>query len=179
MHVMIDIETMGVGPDAPIVAIGAVGFHSGGLVGGLYYPCDLHSAVQTGAVMDPSTVLWWMKQSDEARKLFTDTQNADDLVGLNTALYELRKFITDLGPDLRGVWGNGATFDNVIVRRAYERLDMTTPWPFWLDRCYRTVKNMFPTIEMEREGTHHNAADDARSQALHLIAINAAHGEFL
>jgi exodeoxyribonuclease VIII len=45
-------------------------------------------------------------------------------------------------------------------------------WEFWKDRCYRTIKNCYPDVPFDRRGTHHNALDDARSQALHLIAIN-------
>jgi exodeoxyribonuclease VIII len=45
-------------------------------------------------------------------------------------------------------------------------------WEFWKDKCYRTVKGMYPDVKMERSGTHHNALDDAFYQTLHLIAIN-------
>jgi hypothetical protein len=38
---------------------------------------------------------------------------------------------------------------------------------------------MFPNVPMERSGTHHNALDDAISQAKHLIEISKAHGNFL
>jgi inhibitor of KinA sporulation pathway (predicted exonuclease) len=33
------------------------------------------------------------------------------------------------------------------------------------------VKNLHPEITMNRTGTHHNALDDARNQAQHLIDI--------
>ena len=36
---------------------------------------------------------------------------------------------------------------------------------------YRTLKNLLPYIEMERVGEHHNALDDAKSQALHAIKL--------
>jgi exodeoxyribonuclease VIII len=80
---------------------------------------------------------------------------------------------------LKGVWGNGASFDNTILTETYKRLGRTPPWPFWKDRCYRTVKSMFPNVPMERSGTHHNAMDDALTQAQHLIEINKVYGNFL
>jgi len=80
---------------------------------------------------------------------------------------------------LDGMWGNGASFDNVILSETYLRLGMKAPWPFWKNKCYRTAKGMYPAVEINRSGTHHNALDDARSQAEHLIAIDAAHGGFL
>lgn len=48
------------------------------------------------------------------------------------------------------------------------------PWPHWNDRCYRTLKAMRPDVKMERTGTHHNAVDDATSQARHALALLAA-----
>jgi exodeoxyribonuclease VIII len=45
------------------------------------------------------------------------------------------------------------------------------PWRHWNDRCYRTVKSLYPDVKLERVGTHHNAVDDAESQARHLIAM--------
>jgi exodeoxyribonuclease VIII len=50
------------------------------------------------------------------------------------------------------------------------------PWPFWKDKCYRTVKGIWKDIKLDRVGTHHNALHDAESQAEHLIAINRAAG---
>lgn len=73
------------------------------------------------------------------------------------------------------VWGNGAAFDNVILRRAYERTSresMKAPWPHWNDRCYRTIKGLYGhQVKIERTGTHHHALDDAASQARHLIRM--------
>ena len=56
---------------------------------------------------------------------------------------------------------------------AYDRAMRHRPWKFWNDRCYRTIKSMHPEVPMPRTGTHHNALDDAKTQALHLMAILA------
>lgn len=172
MHIMIDLETMGTRPNAPIIAIGAVVFNGAGIGGDFYMNVDLKSDVDSGAVIDPSTVLWWMQQSDEARASLLQGG-----VPIEHALVEFSAFLPET---ISGVWGNGATFDNVLIREAYGRANMRAPWPFWLDKCYRTVKGAFPSVELKRSGTHHNALDDARSQAEHLIAINkTAGGVFL
>jgi inhibitor of KinA sporulation pathway (predicted exonuclease) len=63
------------------------------------------------------------------------------------------------------IWGNGANFDNPLLACAYEAVDVKPYYKFWNERCYRTVKNQYPDIKLERTGTYHNALDDARSQA--------------
>ena len=165
MHVMIDLETMGTRPNAPIVAIGAVMFDGNEILDEFYVNVDLESAVAHGrAVVDPKTVLWWMDQGGEARSALRD-----DKKEVIVALYAFRDWLKPVEPE--GVWGNGASFDNTILSETYRRLNLTPPWEFWKDRCYRTMKGMYPQIKMERTGVHHNALDDAKSQALHLIAI--------
>lgn len=174
MHIMIDLETMGTGPDAAIVAIGAVGFDNMGILREFYAHVDLGSAIKSGASVDASTIMWWLKQSDEAREALIEAE-AHSLVG---ALSALNNWVPWAG--VSGVWGNGATFDNVILRQSYNRTAVRCPWPFWQDKCYRTVKNAYPHIMMDRSGTHHNALDDAKSQAKHLIALDeAASGVYL
>lgn len=172
MHIMVDLETMGTRANAPIIALGAVKFDALSILDTFYAVVSLTDVVSTGAVIDPSTVMWWMKQSEEARSAF-DRPGKD----LSVVLADFTKWVD---PSIDGVWGNGASFDNTILAESYARIGAKAPWPFWKDRCYRTVKGMFPGIPLDtRAGTHHNALDDARTQAMHLIRINAAHGEFL
>lgn len=168
--VMLDLETMGTKPDAAIVAIGAVEFDTAtGQVGERFYlPVQLGSSVRLGGTMDPDTVLWWMQQDEAARRELWQEDRAD----LATALQRFAGWIAERAPagEVR-VWGNGAAFDNVVLRTAYERHYLSPPWRFWNDRCYRTIKAQHPSVKMDRTGVHHNAADDAESQARHLLAM--------
>ena len=169
--VMLDLETMGTGPQAAIVAIGAVEFDAQSqLIGEEFYVVvDLESSVAHGGVIDASTVLWWLKQSDAARAAFDRSGTS-----LTAALIQFSSWMTARAPreNVR-VWGNGAAFDNVILASAYRQANITQPWLFWNDRCYRTVKALSPAVTMQRNGTHHNALDDAESQARHLIDMLA------
>lgn len=173
-HIMLDLETMGTGPNAAIVAIGAVEFEltkTGGQLGDSFYQCiSLESAMASGGQVDAGTVLWWLKQSDAARAMF-----AQPAVEHNQALVNFSSWMHQRGEvkNLR-VWGDGASFDNVILASAYRRACMSLPWNSFNDRCYRTVKSMHPAAPaLQRTGTHHNAKDDAISQANHLIAMLA------
>lgn len=168
-HIMLDLETMGNGPDAAIVAIGAVAFDltTGKLGDEFLAQVSLESAVANGGVMDPSTVLWWLRQSDAARAAFTTPS-----IALPMALDLFTFWIQDKAPqDKVKVWGNGSEFDNVILAGAYRRAQKPLPWQFWNNRCYRTIKGLHPTRKLTRTGIHHNALDDARSQALHLCEL--------
>lgn len=167
--VMIDLETMGTGPDSAIVSIGAVEFDRAAQQLGetFYVAIDLKSAQQTGGVIDADTVLWWLKQSSQAREALcgTSVQMASALASFSGWLRgrcELR--------DVR-IWGNGSDFDNVILANAYRRLAVPVPWKFWNNRCYRTWKNEHPEAVLRRSGTHHNALDDAISQAEHMLQV--------
>jgi len=167
MDYMVDLETMGTKATAPIIAIGAVAFNSEEIIDRFYMVVDLQSSVDSGAVMDTSTVLWWLQQSDEARAAFARKGEQ-----LGTALRAFSTFVTTLGNRKTAkIWGNGASFDNVILGESYDRLKLERPWEFWNDRCYRTVKNMYPNIQLDRKGTAHNALDDAETQALHLMKM--------
>lgn len=180
LEIMLDLETMGTGPDAAIIAIGAVAFDldKGELLPyEFYHVVDLGSSVDEGGVIDASTVMWWLKQSDEARSAFYGPRDFH----IRTSLDNFAAWCNSLcgvgRGCLAGVWGNGATFDNVILSQAYKRAVVERPWPYRADRCYRTIVALHPEIPFERVGVYHNALDDAKSQALHLIKILKKRGE--
>ncbi len=161
--VMVDLETLGTGSTAVIIAIGAVEFcKDAGLGRSFYEVIDPQSCVDQGLKIDVSTVMWWMKQSDAARAAFDRPSRHLSAVLLDFATWF---------PDGAALWGNGTTFDNVILSNAYESARINRPWERWSDRCYRTLKNLRPEIKMDRAGTHHHACDDATAQALHAIRI--------
>lgn len=162
-HIMLDLETMGNDSDAAIVAIGAVAFEEDvGLQSAFYTAVKLESSVYHGLAISPSTVLWWLEQSKEARQALTSPEAMD----LRDALGAFSRFVSENGGDKAQVWGNGAAFDNVIIRNAYKAVKLDVPWPFWNDRCYRTLRALNTSVKVpDRGGVHHNALDDAKYQA--------------
>ncbi|EFW55075.1 enzyme; Degradation of DNA [Shigella boydii ATCC 9905] len=64
-HLMIDLETMGKNPDAPIISIDAIFFdpQTGDMGPEFSKTIDLETA---GGVIDRDTIKWWLKQSREA-----------------------------------------------------------------------------------------------------------------
>ncbi len=174
-HLMIDLETMGTNTNAPIVVIGAVFFDpQTGEIGPVFYiVISLTDAMNTGAVPDGGTIEWWLKQSSEARAAILTDQ-----VKLKDALSRFREFINEYSDEkLVQVWGNGATFDNAILRTSYEHLDIPCPWRYYNDRDVRTIVELGKAIDFDArtaipfEGERHNALDDARYQAKYVSVI--------
>ena len=167
-NVMLDLETMGTRPGSVIVSVGAIEFDpkSAQLGRTFYNTCSIQSAVDVGLAMDPETVTWWLSQSEDARKELTKAKG-----DLKSVLTSFAHWVFHCGKDVK-LWGNGSDFDNALLAEAYRRIDQPIPWKFWNNRCYRTMKSLFPGVKLEREGTHHNALDDAIYQAKHLQLIN-------
>lgn len=161
-NVMIDLEALGNCNNAVIVSIGAVEFDESG-IGREFYVCvDPVSCEKIGLKINASTVMWWLSQEKNAINALVNDQ-----IEIQPALVQLSEWMTKDAD----VWGCGAVFDNVILSNAYEAAGIEKPWNFWNDKCFRTMRDMFPNIPYERMGTHHNALDDAKTQALHAVKI--------
>ncbi|HFE7433331.1 3'-5' exoribonuclease [Salmonella enterica] len=176
-HLMIDLETMGKKTNAPIVSIGGVFFdpQSSEIGPEFYTAVSLESAMKQGAVPDGDTILWWMRQSPEARSAIC----VDNAMPISEVLLKLNKFIACNADNVKylKVWGNGATFDNVILRGAFERASLPCLWHFSNDHDVRTIVTLGravgfdPKRDMPFEGDMHNALADARHQAKYVSAI--------
>ncbi|WP_454520644.1 3'-5' exoribonuclease domain-containing protein [Enterobacter hormaechei] len=177
-HLMVDIESMGEKPDAPIVSIGAVFFDpASGQTGPEFYKViSLESAMEWGGVPDASTILFWLKETSEARSEIV----MDHAIPLDDALLQFKDFIAENaanGKDTVQVWGNGATFDNVLLENSYARTGISCPWKYWNNRDVRTIVELgkavgyTPRHEIPFEGEPHKAISDARHQVKYVSAI--------
>jgi DNA polymerase III epsilon subunit-like protein len=172
-HFMVDIETLSTADNATILSIGCVAFNGQGVSPNAFYarinPAD---AAQYGHI-DVNTVMWWMQQPEEARKeLYTKSGT----VKLEVALQGLLNFIekTCGSVDRAHVWGNSPSFDCVKLRSAYKAVGLSRKlWKYYSERDMRTMKELFKDVDFKAEdgNVKHNAVQDARNQALHLIKI--------
>lgn len=174
LNVMLDLETMSTKPNAAIIAIGAVvmDFEENCLGAAFYRIVSLSSSMEAGLVVDPETITWWMNQPDSARRLMRGC----DLHNLAPALLDFTIFLKQAhAANEVHLWGNGAAFDNVVLRSAYEATKCVLPWDYKGDRCYRTMRKEYPEVPYpDLTGLNlipHNALDDAKAQAYHLLAI--------
>lgn len=167
-HLMLDLETMGSKSNSAIVSIGAVEFDiETGKTGEEFYKViSLQSAIDLGLEMDASTVIWWMQQSDEARKDLCVPNRHHIAEVLN----DFKWFCKD--KDYH-VWGNSARFDCGILQNAYSKLNQPVPWDFRKERDVRTLVSFAPSLKktIPVPGTKHNALDDCYYQIEYCAVI--------
>ncbi len=168
--VMVDLETLDTKPTAIILSIGAclVNWDKGEPTNDFYRVIDPASCEEAGLTKSKDTLAWWAKQSEEARRVFTDPN-----VSLLQALTDFAKYLSSFNKSKVRLWGNGSDFDNTIIANAYDALGLDAPWKFYNNRCFRTVRKVMggQFEEPTRAGTYHNALDDAKHQTRVLLAM--------
>lgn len=185
-HIMHDLETLGTVAGCSLLSIGAVEFFPDtGMLGQEFYTIiNTSSCEEHFLSTSPETQAWWAKQAPEARELLDLCATGGP--SLPTALSSFNAWLTTitLPKDLR-LYGNGADFDNPILMAAYDAAKIKFygqgPRGFFGGRCYRTYKNLdellgpkYAAHKANRTGVHHNALDDAKTQARHLMELVAA-----
>lgn len=170
LNIMVDLETLGTRPGCIVMSIGAVEFDATGIGREFYTEISQDSSRLYGLHADPATQGWWRKQNDEAKEVLWRT--SDGGKKLPAALGEFSAWCHDIaGTNSLLLWGDGASFDNVILYECYRVCGIFPPWRYWNDRCYRTLKNLGIHIPVVREGVYHHALADARVQANHAVKV--------
>ncbi len=169
---MTDLESMGMPPNGAIIGLGACFFDRKECTVGptFYRAINLATAVREGGTITPSTVMWWMGQGQEARDAVRFSA-----IDIRTALTEFADFIAEHSrvQDVR-IWGNANTFDITLLSGAYQRMGMKQPWHYINEMCFRTVRNMYPSVVYDpgdKGKEAHNALADAIFQAEHIFKI--------
>lgn len=176
-NIMLDIETLDNKKTAAMVQLAALRFDplTGETGKSFKVNIDFDDAVKHGTVSG-GTVQWWLQQDKAAQNALTDS---DGRVTLDEALKQFHIWLMDIPYKQRKLWGNGITFDNVIVRHAFSAVGCECPWPFYGDSDVRTVVDMgvllLDGIDHKRitpfEGIKHDALDDCKHQVKYVSAI--------
>jgi hypothetical protein len=170
-HVMLDLETWGTAPYSTIISIGACVFNPyADILADEQIITDRFEVaiapVNAGLRVDADTLMWWMAaERDNARAAWLKMPKVELRAALDGFTDWLLLIAHGESKDLR-VWGNGAGFDNVLLRQAYEIAGREPPWSFRHDRCFRTLRNLLTIEEGHYLGTQHTALADAENQAI-------------
>lgn len=168
-HICIDIETMGHKYGSAIVAIGAVQFDlKSGEVGKQYYSSiELESCINAGLTMDVSTVMWWLNQSEDARKSLQIMPEPLEIV-----LLEFTKWMEGVNSTECQIWANSPSFDLNLLECAFSKFGMKTPWFYWQERDCRTLVAFNPQLKKSIiNDLPHDAISDCLYQIKYCSAI--------
>ena len=170
-HIVLDLETLGINRNAPILSIGMVVICDLKIKAKYYVVLDVAEQEQLfGRKADADTEKWWREQLEtpEGQLAWNISTTApysvkDGLLGVCKTLSYFEDF---------SIWGNSNTFDNEILRSLMEAASFHT-WNFRKDRDFRTLKELYKekVPEPEFNGIRHVAVDDALHEARWLIQI--------
>lgn len=161
INVMIDLETLGLGPDAMVLSIGAVVFDMQRELGDTFY-IEINPETSPGK-MDVDTVRFWMQQAKEGNMPpMLGTWDHDNAFAQfyswlqNKCNYKLADLI---------IWSNGTDFDIPKCKNP--------PWRYNNVRDARTVFKLCGHLvpKIPRGEGYHNALSDAVWQAEYLTEI--------
>ncbi|PHR58752.1 MAG: ATPase [Robiginitomaculum sp.] len=179
-HIMLDFESMSTEHNAALIQLGAVEFDpvAGELGREISINIDLTSSVDAGLHVSPSTILWWLGQSNEAQKTITDVKGTS----LAQALLEFKMFYQNACANAshdKGshIWANGPRADLNWLSSACIAVNMKPFWHYSCDKCVRTIVELGraigidPKNENQFDGVEHCALDDAKFQARYCMEI--------
>lgn len=169
-HLMVDIETLSNKSYAVIFSIAAVEFDiDTGKSGRKFHASiDIQSSIDKNFQINASTLKWWMKQNDNARKQIYE--NNDYAYHIEDALSLFEQFCQTInkeeGLDKVKLWGNSNKFDLGLLEDAFNLIGREIPWNFRNERDVRTLVSFNPKIKenMIFEGEPHNPIDDCMHQ---------------
>lgn len=173
-HVSADCETLSLNENPALLSIGAVVFDPEGndTVESLRNAptfsaiVDLKDQVERyGRHIDPGTIMWWMKQPDEARKQVI-ANHPEYFAG---AMFAFGTWINEFADADSRLWTHGAAEDAVWLRSAWRSTHPAIPFPIHYRniRDTRTLFDLMDTPEIVVPGlVDHVALDDAIYQAL-------------
>ena len=165
--VMLDLETMAVGPNAAVVQIGAIAFNLETGVRGpdvFLIDVDTQSCVELGGEIHPSTLHFWEKL--EGFKPHSTPQP------IMNALMALQRWFEDR-PDVKRVWSQGPSFDVAIMEGYFLKTGLMVPWRYSDARDTRTVYDLANGLGWQKPaGTEstHNALGDCDRQIICLLS---------
>lgn len=152
-HFVVDIETLDTADTAVILSIACVAVDSA-----KSHAWRLDPERQPDRTVSASPVVWWMKQSEEARII---------AFGGSARLYPTLQALDDEISRARlpvMVWFRGSMDERVLVNAYAQSYDEPVPWDYWMVRDVRTIADLVK-VERSPDHTPHTALGDALHDA--------------
>lgn len=169
-HIMLDIETLGLAPNAVITQIAAVEFEPDSLYTGKTFNASVNIN-QPGRVIDPETLKWWLNQLEGTRKTSLNTSSQFEL---HVVLASLVTWIENIAsPQYIKFWCRGVNFDFVLLDDAFRQYNLASPWSYRNLADVRTFDSLVPNTvlsNLPKIGNAHDAVSDALFQISYVRA---------
>ena len=161
-HAMIDLETLGTGPDCVVLTIGGVKFNPNDISEPweeFYYRFDVDEQLEKGRTTQESTLEWWGKQEASVREEALGDGN-------RTPVLEVLQALNKWCVSANTIWCQGPAFDICILENLLKQYNHHTPWAFWKIRDSRTLFGIMPKDPRKAmQNNLHNALADAYYQS--------------
>lgn len=186
---MVDLETLGNGPDAVIMSAAVVAFDGSGWTSSVLSRNLTIGLNQPKRTQNSETLNWWMAPEREKKFLELSRASLNSKVSLRDALLSINKFIeyhvtcegtkennfaTTTWDQGSTIWCKSTAFDLAILRHAYAQYDIKMPYPFRAERDVRTVIETIAGKDIKRQDTDlHNPLADAEYQIKQIVYANS------
>lgn len=177
LGIMIDIESLDLGPRSIILQVGAIA-----------YPLDdpeveqrridqylpVQPQIDLGRTFNWATMRWWMQQDEKTRERFVDN-DGNDMEELTALVRSIHRKLTQLIESVNGaveIWSRGPQFDIVNLQTLFSDCALDTPWAYDSVMDLRTLAKLagVKSEEIDKSGiVPHVAVSDCQFQIRHYI----------
>lgn len=184
-HIVLDLETLDTESTAAVFQIGCAVFnkdkpYTADTAADLSLFFNRGTSILLGnGSWSTATIDFWNKQPEKSKDWYkAGFTNTSDRWHPASVLKSFVEFVDDVkrthNPSKILLWGNGSTFDNVILRNWWDRqckqFDLKIDFPIGTmeDRCFRTLKETFKCVVPRPKPKFddcHNALYDALNEA--------------
>jgi hypothetical protein len=137
MIVMIDVESLDLGPRPVLTQIAMLGYdlQEDELLENRhvqYYPIEPQQRILPARTISAETIVWWMSQPDEARERFkySTEKEFEDLASRCRNLVTVFNQLTNHGKTNYEVVAKGPQFDIVAIETLLTEVGLTVPWAY-------------------------------------------------
>lgn len=147
IDVMLDIETLGTDPGAPILQIGAKTFNrlytsDDWMASHFDEYVDMQSCFDLGLTeVTAGTLEFWFRQDQDMAQKVLFNANARPIEEVLVYLNQWASTLTSGNEELRW-WAKGPDFDNVLIEHAAQLAGEDVPWRYNKKRCVRTLQDV-------------------------------------
>jgi len=170
LHIMVDIETTSVSPNAGIWQIGACVFNEDH-VGYFFHTLNVYAIDNDKYHWDRNTIEWQIQHNSTewnvANEIPNDTTMWEFLERFSKWILEQKK---NFNKSKLAIWSKGSYFDIPILENAFKTENISLPWRYNEIYDARTIFNLTGHVMPRFDGAH-NALNDARHQAAELEKV--------